>query len=220
MTKHLTLLVHRIFPILLLIVGCSTDFETLQNRGDVYYEINAEKSFTGSVIGKYESGQKSLKGNLIDGKKDGLWIEWYENGHKRSKINHTDGKRNGLGTWWYEDGTMSYKGMYKNGNPIDGWTYYQRDGTTIEPIVFSSKVIYKDGLFVSIDNEIPYSGRVLTVYDNGQKEWEVTYKDGIEDGLVNQWYDNGQKQLEVTFKDKKPYGVFMRWNEDGSVKSD
>ena len=45
-------------------------------------------------------------------------------------------------------------------------------------------------------------------------------KDGIEDGLVNQWYDNGQKQLEVTFKDKKPYGVFMRWNEDGSVKND
>ena len=220
MTKHLTLLVHRIFPILLLIVGCSTDFETLQNRGDVYYEINAEKPFRGSVIEKYESGQKLLKGNLKDGKKDGLWIEWYENGHKRSEINHTDGKRNGLGTWWYEDGKVSYKGMYKNGNPIDGWTYYQRDGTTIEPIVFSSKVIYKDGLFVSIDNEIPYSGRVLTVYDIGQKEWEVTYKDGIEDGLVNQWYDNGQKQLEVTFKDKKPFGVFMKWNEDGSVKND
>ncbi|MDC0911185.1 hypothetical protein OAQ45_01260, partial [Candidatus Marinimicrobia bacterium] len=99
-----------------------------------------------------------------------------------------------------------------------GWTYYQRDGTTIEPIVFSGKVIYKDGLFVSKDTEIPYSGRVLTVYDNGQKEWEVTYKDGVEDGLVNQWYNNGQKQLEVTFKNKKPDGIFQRWNEDGSVK--
>ena len=51
--------------------------------------------------------------------------------------------------------------------------------SSIELIVFSSKVIYKDGLFVSKDTEIPYSGRVLAVYaewsEMGEKslDWEI-----------------------------------------------
>ena len=106
MTRHLSLLVHRIFPIFLFIVGCSTDFETFQNRGDVYYEINAEKPFRGSVIEKYESGQKSLKGNLKGGKKDGLWIEWYENGQKQLEVTFKDKKPYGVFMKWNENGSV------------------------------------------------------------------------------------------------------------------
>ena len=213
-----------LLSVLFLIFGCSSiepiNYEkSLIERDGIFYTKDTNIPYSGPVFSLNVNGLKKKEGYLKDGKMISfIGFEWYENGLRRSEINYTDGKKNGPGTWWYKDGKKSYEGIYKDGNPIDGWTYYQRDGTTIEPIVFSGKVIYKDGLFVSKDTEIPYSGRVLTVYDNGQKEWEVTYKDGVEDGLVNQWYNNGQKQLEVTFKNKKPDGIFQRWNEDGYLK--
>ena len=47
--------------------------------------------------------------------------------------------------------------------------------------------------------------------------FELTYNDGIHNGLLTWWYDNGQKSFEGTYKDgeliSKKY-----WNEDGSVK--
>ena len=41
-------------------------------------------------------------------------------------------------------------------------------------------------------------------YDNGQKESEVTYKDGEEIGSTRwEYYSNGQKKSETTYKDGK-----------------
>ena len=55
-----------IISLLFLLVGCSTDFTTLQKRGDTYYEINSEEPFSGLIIEKYESGQNKTKGYLTN----------------------------------------------------------------------------------------------------------------------------------------------------------
>jgi len=52
-------------------------------------------------------------------------------------------------------------------------------------------------------------------YENGQKEEEVTYKDGERDGLRTAWYENGQKEWERTYKDGEIVGVWISWNEKG-----
>ena len=36
-----------------------------------------------------------------------------------------------------------------------------------------------------------------------RKKREITYKDGKEDGLYTRWYENGQKDWEGTYKDGK-----------------
>ena len=46
---------------------------------------------------------------------------------------------------------------------------------------------------------------------------EYTYKDGKEDGLWTQWYENGQKDEEITYKNGEIISS-KEWNEDGSVK--
>ncbi len=51
---------------------------------------------------------------------------------------------------------------------------------------------------------------------NGQKEFEVTYKDGEIDGLLTLYDENGQKEKEVTFKDGKLID-FKEWDENGNV---
>ena len=76
----------------------------------------------------------------------------------------------------------------------------------------------KDDTFYINDTNKPYSVIVLTVYDNGKMQWEVTCKDGIEGGLVNQRYDNGQKQLELTFNNRKSDGAFLSCKKDVFVR--
>ena len=40
----------------------------------------------------------------------------------------------------------------------------------------------------------------ISVYENGQKQDEGTYKDGKMDGLYTWWYENGQKKLEGNYR--------------------
>ena len=94
-----------IISLLFLLVGCSTDFTTLQKRGDTYYEINSEKPFSGSVFDKYESGQYSMKGFIKKGNLDGDWTKWYGNGQKSYEGTYKDGEVISK-KFWNKDGSV------------------------------------------------------------------------------------------------------------------
>jgi antitoxin component YwqK of YwqJK toxin-antitoxin module len=101
-------------------------------------------------------------------------------------------------------------------------------GCSKEPINYETTLIQRKGVFYTKDTNKPYSGPFFSLdkngrnkregiledgimitykdvewYKNGQKEEEVTYKDGKKDGLWTTWYENGQKIQEVTFKNGK-----------------
>tara|TARA_B100000953_G_C17889332_1_gene380726 strand:- start:86 stop:622 length:537 start_codon:yes stop_codon:yes gene_type:complete len=57
-------------------------------------------------------------------------------------------------------------------------------------------------------------------YENGQKRYEKTYKDGLQDGLETWWYENGQKRSEGTYKDGKLDGLFTLWYENGQKETE
>ena len=59
--------------------------------------------------------------------------------------------------------------------------------------------------------------KYIEYYPNGMKWWEVTLKDGKEDGLWTQWNENGQKSEERNYKDGERLWQRL-WNKDGSVK--
>ena len=104
---------------LLLIVGCSTtidfkikfgkkdpvDFNSLLERSGIYYEINSEKPFSGSVFDKYESGQYSMKGFIKKGNLDGDWTKWYGNGQKSYEGTYKDGEVISK-KFWNKDGSV------------------------------------------------------------------------------------------------------------------
>jgi antitoxin component YwqK of YwqJK toxin-antitoxin module len=186
-----------IISLLFLLIGCSTELDTLQKRDDTYYEIISEEPFSGLIINKYESGQKHTKGYLTNGREDGYWTWWYEGspknhirlyldnildnlpylfydswenyGQKRKVVDYLDGTKDGLSTEWYENGQKKEEGTYKDGKEDGLWTGW---------------------------------------YDNGQKEIEGTFKDGKPDGLSTLWYENGQKRQEGTENE------WTYWNED------
>ena len=69
-----------------------------------------------------------------------------------------------------------------------------------------STLVWKDGLYYASDSEEPYNGEAVSHYENGQKMYEGTYKDGKLDGKWTYWRENGQKSWENTFKDGKKIG--------------
>jgi antitoxin component YwqK of YwqJK toxin-antitoxin module len=84
-----------------------------------------------------------------------------------------------------------------------------------EPID-GSTLIYKDGLFYAPDSDEPYSGEVVSHYENGQKVRKGTCKDGEVDGKWTYWYENGQKSEERTYKDGE-YFLSNSWGKNGKI---
>ena len=80
--------------------------------------------------------------------------------------------------------------------------------------VDGSKVVVRDGLVYEINSETPFTGDVVSKYENGQKEAEGTFKDGKAEGLATWWAENGQKRGEGTWKDGKLEGLLTQWHEN------
>ena len=76
-------------------------------------------------------------------------------------------------------------------------------------------LINRGGVKYQQDSQKPYSGKVVGLYENGEKELEGSYKDGKEHGVWTYWTENGQKRLEGTWKDGEYDGLHTVWYEDG-----
>ena len=111
----------KLHPLLILsvIIGCSTTidfkinfgkkdfvgFNSLLERGGMYYEINSEKPFSGFIIDKYESGQHSMEGFIKEGSFNGNLTKWYKNGQKSYEGTYENGKVISK-ELWNEDGSV------------------------------------------------------------------------------------------------------------------
>ena len=93
-------------------------------------------------------------------------------------------------------------------------------GCSKEPINYETTLIERDGVFYTKDTNKPYSGQVLSLYDDGKKKEEGTLKDGKIDGLWTEWYKNGQKSYEGNYKDGKEDGLFTLWYKNGQKESE
>jgi len=221
---------HIIVSLLFLLIGCSKDLDTLEKRGDIYYEINSEEPFSGLIINKYESGQKHTKGYLTNGREDGYWTWWYEGspknhirlyldnildnlpylfydswenyGQKRKVVDYLDGTKDGLSTEWYENGQLQEEGHYKEGKLEGLWRRYFDNG------ILSIKGNYKD------DKQ---EGFWKSYYDNGQLYLDRIYKDGKLEGLWKSYYDNGQLKYEWNYKEGELISQKC-WDEEGNEK--
>ncbi len=77
-----------------------------------------------------------------------------------------------------------------------------------------------DGLAYIPNETTPFTGVYIRTYPNGQKQFEINYKDGKYEGLQTGWYENGLKIGESNWKDGKPEGLVTEWYENGQKKSE
>ena len=54
-------------------------------------------------------------------------------------------------------------------------------------------------------------------HENGQKKFEINFKNGKKDGFLISWYENGQKKMEGNIKNEKKDGFWTYWDKEGNV---
>ena len=58
-------------------------------------------------------------------------------------------------------------------------------------------------------------GSATVWYENGQKNWESYWKEGVKSGLWSGWYENGIKERESYWKDGVKVGLWNGWYKNG-----
>ena len=70
-------------------------------------------------------------------------------------------------------------------------------------------------LYYLPNHHVPFTGKAVAMWPNGQKMTEISYKDGKHHGLLSMWYENGQWRRKVNFVDGKKDGVWKHCYENG-----
>jgi len=77
-----------------------------------------------------------------------------------------------------------------------------------------------DDLYYAVNEEKPYSGKVVELYESGQKKNERTFKNGKLHGLTTMWDSDGQKKSEVGYQNGKLSGPYRTWYDNGQRQSE
>lgn len=89
------------------------------------------------------------------------------------------------------------------------------DSIPVNGVVYSG---YGDELYqeISFKNGIK-DGLSRGWYEKGKLKYEHNYTSGILNGLSKSWYINGQLSYKQEYKEGKPFGILKRWYEDGKL---
>ena len=77
------------------------------------------------------------------------------------------------------------------------------------------KIELREGIWYLKGLDTPFTGKVFSLHENGQKKYEGNFKDGKKDGISLGWQENGQKEFEEYYKDGKLEGPSNAWYENG-----
>ena len=86
--------------------------------------------------------------------------------------------------------------------------------------VDSKKLQITEGDSLAYFGEQLFTGLATSHYANGQQATEITYIDGMRDGVETRWYESGVKRFEGRFSKNQLVGVFEEWHPNGRLKSE
>ncbi len=148
------------------------------------------KSYTGVIAEQYANGSPKLWKTLVNGKAEGLWLEWYpdgtlrfkaywknDSGHGRWEYFHPNGKlrsesfyvqdiAQGIYRSYFENGQLQTDANYLNGNKNGEEFIYDVNGTRVK------RNFYEDGQLVIDQPTLFEPGKISTLHSN---EWGICF---------------------------------------------
>lgn len=105
---------------------------------------------------------------------------------------------------------------------IDGALYIAVNDDSYSKFIGTSTGYFKSGkrAFINIHNQ---NGDLISNthwYENGNKEYTITYKDGEEDGLLTTYYENGNLERQIRYSKGEEVGISRFYNEDGKLSAE
>ena len=93
----------------------------------IFSNRSSEELVNGMVYQNFKEKRVAL-GNVVNGKKEGLWTFWYKNGERREEGKFKDGNEVGVWKRWYDNGKMKSKRTIKFGKGEGAATWWYENG--------------------------------------------------------------------------------------------
>ena len=202
----------------------------LDGESRQYYEEGEIKSVSsfknnianGTFISYYQNGNIKEKHTYKNGNEEGEGIFYYENGKIEEKCFMKNGKLNGEATVYFEDGKIRNKSIFKDGVKSEEETYKDdemrknifKNGEIIQQDIYSKNRILKAKKLLLENGKM----KIISYYENGNKEEEVFVINELLDGEALVYYPNGKLREKDFFKNGKRDGEAIIYYENGNVK--
>ncbi len=108
--------------------------------------------FTGTVEDRYPSGKMQRRKHLVDGRTQGVWIEWYESGVPSFYSEWNKGKAHGTWIYFHETGEISERSFARD----DVWTDVSEGWSATGDQTY--RAIFRDGLQTSAEQKPASAG--------------------------------------------------------------
>ncbi len=131
------------------------DISQTESRDERWYLRSTGVPLNATVIASYPSGAKRLRVAVVDGRSEGVWMEWFPTGIPRYIASWRAGK--GDGTWmyfhesgaireratvvadvyhgdvegWHQNGVKQFDGAYVNNARSGVWRFWSSDGRLV-----------------------------------------------------------------------------------------
>lgn len=69
-------------------------------------------------------------------------------------------------------------------------------------------------------NGKPFTGIAYETAPDGWLRSEMTFVNGMQDGVSRDWFDNGQMDSETYFRKGVPHGLNREWDEQGRLREE
>ncbi len=179
-------------------------------------------------------GNVKVVGNVLNGMKDGNWIENHPNSDMpRYIIQYKEDKKDGLYLEFDKQGNLIKKTDYKDDLIHGGSFDWNKNGRITKKQEYKEgkldgkSVIYTDNGFIQEESEYKEGKRhgITTWYltedkMQGPKYVMYTYQDGKFEGVQETYYENGNIKTQKMFSNNVQNGPAIEYYEDGRVKSE
>jgi antitoxin component YwqK of YwqJK toxin-antitoxin module len=78
----------------------------------------------------------------------------------------------------------------------------------------------ENGIEVTIFQGKPLTGVIIENYSDGKPKSRITLKDGIANGLWQEWYENGQLKFSAYWLNGKGHGLWEYYHENGKLRQE
>lgn len=206
-----------ILGVLVTFLSYHTTYAQIQEPLQVASESDIDlKTYTGIISERYANGSPSLWKTLINGKSNGLWLEWYPNGNLRYRAHWKDSKGNGKWEYFYPNGQLRSESFYIDDIAQGMLKAYHENGQLKTDVVFLngkkegiehnydvngllvSRKRYEKGVQI-IDEPIIFQEGIISA-SNGN-EWGISFMpDGNTAYFTRRNMETGKKRIYVTNK--------------------
>jgi antitoxin component YwqK of YwqJK toxin-antitoxin module len=88
-----------------------------------------------------KAGNLIMRGEKIDGKREGGWESFFPDGTLRSRGTFVNDVQQGPTTVYHPNGAVFYTGWFKDGKPVSDWLFFNEKGEQVKIVKYSAEGI-------------------------------------------------------------------------------